>query len=189
GSSRGREKREEGRVQPQIPLIKVEIGADEFACDLRNIRGDLRDPRPLFPLPCILSASTDVRQGSSVHVMRLTFAALALLAAAPRPGLAQNVIPELPGAGRPVDLEFTRARRERLLQRLGNAVVAIPAASERSLEKDVLQDNDFRQDDYFFYLTGLETEGAWLVLAAGGGERATVLLLPPRDTSEERWTG
>ena len=67
--------------------------------------------------------------------MRLTAAALLLLAAAPGSLLAQNVIPELPGAGRPVDLEYTRARRERLLQRLGNAVVAIPAAGEEGPQR------------------------------------------------------
>jgi Xaa-Pro aminopeptidase len=119
--------------------------------------------------------------------MRLQLAAVALLAAAPL--MAQTPVPELPGAGRPVDVEFTRARRQRLLERIGNGVVVVPAAEERSLEEEVLQDNDFRQDDYFFYLTGLETVGAWLILGGSKDSQAAVLLLPARDTSQERWTG
>ncbi|HYL54131.1 MAG TPA: aminopeptidase P family protein, partial [Gemmatimonadales bacterium] len=38
----------------------------------------------------------------------------------------------------------------------------------------------------FFYLTELETQDAWLLLAPGG---ETVLFLPPRNPSQERWTG
>ena len=119
--------------------------------------------------------------------MRPLFAVALLLAAAPLP--AQTPVAELPGAGRPVDTSYTAARRTRLLQRLGAGVVAIPAGEERDLEVEVLQDNDFRQDDYFFYLTGLETQGAWLLLGAGKDSQVTVLLLPPRDTAQERWTG
>jgi len=39
-------------------------------------------------------------------------------------------------------------------ERVGPGVIVVPAATARDLERDVLQDNDFRQDDYFFYLTG-----------------------------------
>ena len=99
-------------------------------------------------------------------------------------------IPELPGMGRPVDVEATRARRERLLQRIGAGVALVPAAPSRDLEEEVLQDNDFRQNDDFYYLTGLETPQALLVLArAPGRPDETVLFLPPRDAGEERWTG
>jgi hypothetical protein len=106
--------------------------------------------------------------------MRPIVALLCLVAA---PLAAQGPVPELPGAGRPVDVEAHRARRAQLAERLGNGVVLVPAAERRDPEKDVLQDGDFRQDDYFFYLTGIETPGAWLMLVArqgsvGGGRRA-----------------
>lgn len=106
------------------------------------------------------------------------------LAPAPAP------IPELPGMGRPVDVEATRARRERLLQRIGAGVALIPAAPPRDLEEEVLQDNDFRQNDDFYYLTGLETPQAFLVLARiPGRPDETLLFLPPRRPDQERWTG
>ncbi|MBI4421669.1 MAG: aminopeptidase P family protein [Gemmatimonadetes bacterium] len=103
----------------------------------------------------------------------------------------QAPIAELPGAGRPVDLEFTRARRERLMERIGQGLIVVPAALERDLEVDVLQDNGFRQDDYFFYLSGLETPSAWLVLMASTvpDSDAAFLFLPPRNPAQERWTG
>jgi Xaa-Pro aminopeptidase len=82
----------------------------------------------------------------------------------------------------------TRARRDKLLQRVGRGLVIVRAASQRDLEDRVLQDNDFRQNDYFFYLTGLESPDAWLILVAGPAAE-THLLLPRRNPQSERWTG
>ena len=153
-----------------------------------------------------MADSTEVRQVASIKrlseldgIVRC-LAALFLAAASVAPLAAQSAqttlapapapVKELPGAGRPVDRDATQARRERLLGRIGKGVIAVPAAKERDLEADVLQDNDFRQDDYFFYLTGVETPDAWLVMASGGeAGRQVVLLLPDRDPSQERWTG
>jgi Xaa-Pro aminopeptidase len=98
-------------------------------------------------------------------------------------------IPELPGQGRPVDIAATAARRERLLARTGPGIVVVRAAASRDLEDQVLQDNDFRQDDDFFYLTGLETPDAWLILAAPSGPPETHLFLPARNPGQEQWTG
>jgi len=103
---------------------------------------------------------------------------------------AWTPVPELPGMGRAVDTAAVAARRRALLARLGRGVVLIPAAHERQLERDYIQDNDFRQNNTFFYFTELETQDAWLLMVAGGdagGE--TVLFLPPRNPSQERWTG
>ncbi len=110
------------------------------------------------------------------------------VAQSPVPG--DPIIPELPGAGRAIDIDGYRVRRARLAARVGTAVVAVTAADLRDLEQEVLQDNDFRQDDYFFYLTGLETPNAWLVLAAKDGSvLSTVLFLPAVNRQAERWTG
>ena len=104
--------------------------------------------------------------------------------------VASDPVEGLPGAGRPVEIEAFRARRQTLMNRIGNGVVAVPAAKQRDLEQEVLQDNDFRQDDYFFYLTGIETPGAWLLLmASADGQDSVVLYLPPRDPGREQWTG
>src|SRR3989475_11466992 len=120
---------------------------------------------------------------------------LAILAAqsgsaAPAPIGAYTVIPELPGMGRPVDTAATAARRRGLLRRIGRGAVLIPAAHERNIEQDYVQDNDFRQDNTFYYFTELETQDAWLLMTARGPDSLdTVLFLPPRTQSQERWTG
>jgi len=101
-----------------------------------------------------------------------------------------DVVPALPGMGRAPNVEATAARRRGLLQRLGRGAVLIPAGHERDLEKDYVQDNDFRQWNTFFYFTELETQDAWLLMTARGPDSLeTVLFLPPRDPSRERWTG
>ncbi|MHC5066696.1 MAG: aminopeptidase P N-terminal domain-containing protein, partial [Planctomycetota bacterium] len=77
-----------------------------------------------------------------------------------------------------------------MLDRIGTGVIALPAASQRDLEQRVIQDNDFRQNDYFFYLTGVETPDAWLLLSVSEeGERDVVLYLPERNAGREQWTG
>src|SRR2546430_16342928 len=82
---------------------------------------------------------------------------------------AWTPIPELPGMGRPVDTAAVALRRRMLAARIGRGVALIPAGHERDLERDYVQDNDFRQSNTFFYLTGLETHDARLVIVAGGG--------------------
>lgn len=121
--------------------------------------------------------------------MRRFASVLGILAALAAPLAAQQqpYINELPGQGRPIDTAVTAARRARLASRIGTAVVLIPAAHERDGEAygDYPQDNDFRQHNNFFYFTQLESEDAWLVLSTS----EQVLLLPPRDPGQERWTG
>ncbi|MFN2570365.1 MAG: aminopeptidase P N-terminal domain-containing protein, partial [Gemmatimonadales bacterium] len=101
-----------------------------------------------------------------------------------------SVVPELPGMGRPVDTAAVATRRRALLRRIGRGVVLLPAAHERNIEQDYVQDNDFRQDNTFYYFTELETQDAWLLLSARGPDSLeTVLFLPARTPSRERWTG
>ena len=117
-------------------------------------------------------------------------AAPAQVRPAPPPLAAWTPIPELPGMGRPVDTAAVAARRRALGARIGRGVVLVPAAHERELERDYIQDNDFRQSNTFFYLTELETQDAWLLIVApGGDESETVLFLPSRNPAQERWTG
>src|SRR2546430_9039898 len=81
---------------------------------------------------------------------------------------AWTPVPELPGMGRPVDTAAVALRRRMLAARIGPGVALIPAGHERDLERDYVQDNDFRQSNTFFYLTGLETQDAGLPIGAGG---------------------
>src|SRR6266513_1962496 len=102
---------------------------------------------------------------------------------------AWTPVPEFPGMGRPVDTAAVALRRRALAARIGRGVALIPAAHERDVERDYVQDNDFRQTNTFFYLTELETQDAWLLIVAGGEAATTVLFLSPRTPSQERWTG
>jgi Xaa-Pro aminopeptidase len=111
-------------------------------------------------------------------------------AASQSPIGAYSVVPQLPGMGRPVDTAAVAARRRALLKRIGRGTVLIPAGHERNVETDFIQDNDFRQDNTFYYFTELETQDAFLLLTARGPDSLeTVLFLPPRTPSQERWTG
>jgi Xaa-Pro aminopeptidase len=91
--------------------------------------------------------------------------------------------------GRAVDTATVAARRRALVARIGRGVVLIPAAHERNIERDYVQDNDFRQNNTFFYFTELETQDAWLVIVAGSEAAGTTLFLPTRNPAQERWTG
>jgi len=85
-------------------------------------------------------------------------------------------------------VDHLQARRDALLSLLDGAPALVASASLRSIEGDYPQDSDFRQDNDFFYLTGLESRDAWLVLNHPD-PGAVVLYLPPRDPAAERWTG
>ncbi|HEY2806353.1 MAG TPA: aminopeptidase P family protein [Gemmatimonadales bacterium] len=125
--------------------------------------------------------------------MRLLIAlGMFVVTAAPLAAQQQPYVDELPGQGRPIDTAVTAARRTALMTHLGDAVVLIPAAHEREGEAygDYPQDTDFRQHNNFFYVSQLESEDAWILLNArtgGGGDQ--ILLLPPRNPQQERWTG
>jgi len=122
------------------------------------------------------------------HYARFALAGLLVLAA---PAAAQDsVVDALPGMGRAIDRQATASRRARLASLVAPAVVLVPAAERRSLERDYLQDNDFRQHNTFFYFTELEAAGAWLLIAADqNATRREALFLPRRDREAERWTG
>jgi Xaa-Pro aminopeptidase len=90
----------------------------------------------------------------------------------------------------PVPVERLQARRFALLAKLGTGVAIIPSAQVRSIEGDYPQDSDYREHNDFFYLTGLEAPGAWLVLVGRkSGRDLTLLFLPARDSTRETWTG
>jgi len=90
----------------------------------------------------------------------------------------------------PVPVGQLRARRSALMAKLGNGIAVIPSARGRSIESDYPQDSDYRENNDFFYFTGLETPGASLVLVARkDGRNQAVLYLPARDTVAEKWTG
>ena len=85
----------------------------------------------------------------------------------------------------PVPVDILDARRHRLLAELDGTPAILSSAGPRG---EYAQDSEYRENNDFFYLTGIEAPGAWLVL--NGGEKGQVTLyLPPRSPGAERWTG
>ncbi len=113
-------------------------------------------------------------------MMRQWLTALAALALATTPAAAQEGSP----AGAVPAARLT-ARRVALRSAVGGALVVVRSAEARH-DTDHAQDSFFRQDDDFFYLTGLEEAGAVLVGSAAVG---WVLYLPERIPSREQWSG
>jgi Xaa-Pro aminopeptidase len=90
----------------------------------------------------------------------------------------------------PVPVSRLEARRNALLDRLGNGIAIVSSSQVRSIEGDYPQDSDYREHNDFFYLTGLEAPSAALVLVARKpGRDQVILFLPARDAAMERWTG
>jgi Xaa-Pro aminopeptidase len=80
------------------------------------------------------------------------------------------------------------ARRKALMQQIGDhAVLVLFAAEPRNYANDV--DWPFRQENDFFYLTGLTQPGATLVLAPGAGKMQEMVFIPRPVPAQETWTG
>ena len=85
----------------------------------------------------------------------------------------------------PVPVERLAARRAALLERLRDGVAVVPAGKLRSIEGDYPRDSDYRESNDFFYLTGLEAPGAYLVLVArANGPDSTILYLPESESAQ-----
>ncbi len=122
-----------------------------------------------------------------IRLTRLTLVALAgVLQLTPPTRLAAEPGP----IATPVPVERLEARRTTLMDRIRTGVAVLRSATPRSLDRDFPQDSDYREDNDFFYLTGLEAPGGWLVLVAREGEADSVILyLPARQPGAERWNG
>lgn len=89
--------------------------------------------------------------------------------------------------------DFHRGRRAEVMARLPeDALVVLFGAPTRNRTGD--QDFEYRQSSDFLYLTGSEEPGSALILAPGGieidGAKVhEVLVVPPRDPSQEVWNG
>ncbi len=76
-------------------------------------------------------------------------------------------------------------RRARLASLIGPQGIAIlPAAPEQQRNRD--SDFLFRQDSYFYYLSGFTEPKAWLILT---GDGKSTLFCQPKDPEREIWDG
>lgn len=77
-------------------------------------------------------------------------------------------------------------RRATVLERLGDGVMIVPAATHALRSND--SEYPYRQHSDFYYLTGFDEPEAVLVLAPHREQRVT-LFLRPRDRDKEIWNG
>jgi len=80
------------------------------------------------------------------------------------------------------------ARRKAVMERIGpRSVLVLYAAEPRNYANDV--DWPYRQENDFFYLSGLTQAGATLVLVPGAEKMKEMVFLPKPVPSRETWTG
>ncbi|MFN7949530.1 MAG: Xaa-Pro peptidase family protein [Blastocatellia bacterium] len=117
----------------------------------------------------------------------LVITAFFLLSFAFLPSFNSSAAPEPLLANQP--LSEYKARRLRLLEQVRDGVIVIGGAHE----DDFGDAGRFRQNNYFQYLTGVETPASYLVLVpkavADDKSAKEFLFIPPRDPGSERWTG
>lgn len=86
------------------------------------------------------------------------------------------------------DPALHRARRSRLLDRLGDGVLLVPTAPETLRNGDV--HHEYRPGSDFHYLTGFpEPEAVLVAWRTKPGAHHTVLFVRPRDKEREVWDG
>jgi Xaa-Pro aminopeptidase len=78
-------------------------------------------------------------------------------------------------------------RRARVLERLGDGVMILPAAVHALRNNDT--EYEYRPDSDLYYLTGFAEPESVLVLAPQRASERVVLFLRPRDRALETWTG
>ncbi len=80
------------------------------------------------------------------------------------------------------------ARRNSMAEQLGGkAVLILYSAEPRNYAGDV--DWPYRQENNFFYLTGITQPGCALVMMTGVSKIREILFLPPSNPAQENWTG
>ncbi len=80
------------------------------------------------------------------------------------------------------------ARRRAAMQQLGDTgILILYAAQPRNYSGDV--DWPYRQENDFFYLTGIPQAGCALVLIPGAPRLREILFMPPSNPARENWTG
>ena len=119
-----------------------------------------------------------------------TFFSLALLCAAAfgADSGVWKVAPAPPASWQHDRVSDLTARRKAVLDQIGeHSILILHAAEPRNYANDV--EWPFRQENNFFYLTGLAQPGATLVLAPAAGKLRELVFLPNSDPSRESWTG
>ncbi len=79
-------------------------------------------------------------------------------------------------------------RRQEVMKRMGDKAMMVLFSTEpRIYTYDV--DYHYRQENNLYYLTGINQDGAALVLIPGAKKTREILFVPERDPRRETWTG
>jgi Xaa-Pro aminopeptidase len=87
----------------------------------------------------------------------------------------------------PLQVKPFKKRRARLAKSLGEGVVVLATAPERSRNAD--SHYEYRWDSGFYYLTGFREPEAVLVMAVADGDARTILFCREKNLEREIWDG
>src|ERR1700739_4403539 len=122
----------------------------------------------------------------AVRVAR--FAALGMLACAAYAADAWRVAGAPPDSWQRDRVADLTAHRKALREQIGpQGILILYAAEPRNYAGDV--DWPYRQENDFYYLTGIPQEGSALVMIPSGDSIREILFLPPSNPAQETWTG
>ncbi|MDX2045027.1 MAG: aminopeptidase P N-terminal domain-containing protein [Acidobacteriota bacterium] len=133
----------------------------------------------------------------SVAAFVLTLAVLILTALPTAPQVeatssaapeAWRIAPPAPKISEAERLAELAKRRQEALKRMGDKSIMVLFSTEpRIYTFDV--DYHYRQENNLYYLTGINQDGAALVLIPGAKKTREILFVPKRDPRRETWTG
>jgi len=98
--------------------------------------------------------------------------------------LAATVAAFAPAVGAQIPLAEFAARREALLTNVGEGVTLVLGAGAPAEDY-----SPYQQSRPFYYLTGFREPDAALVMVRNGTERRSWIFVPPKNPSQEVWTG
>jgi Xaa-Pro aminopeptidase len=99
-----------------------------------------------------------------------------------------RIAPPAPKISEADRLAELRARREEVMKRMSDKTLMVLFGAEpRVYTNDV--DYHYRQENNLYYLTGVNQEGATLVLIPGAKRTREILFMPPRNPRNETWNG
>lgn len=101
---------------------------------------------------------------------------------------AWRIAPSAPKISEADRLAELAKRRQETMKRLGDKAIMVLFSTEpRIYTFDV--DYHYRQENNLYYLTGINQDGAALVLIPGAKKTREILFVPERDARRETWTG
>jgi len=121
---------------------------------------------------------------------RFLLAASFFVAIAPQMRAADiwKVAPPPPASWKQDRVADLQAHRKAVAEQIGpKSILILYAAEPRNYAGDV--DWPYRQENDFYYLTGIPQEGCALVMIPGASKYREILFMPPSNPAQENWTG